>query len=191
MVLPSSNRLEQSQFSYQCGIASKCSVCMYKLICPKSPFCCISGSGCDLTPVLSAISQLNSLVTSSFSTTNGDIASLQTDISSIGATLNTMNESINSIGATVNEILARLPATANASVFSVDPNVSSNTVLMSEMPISNQNVSNDIEEPVTPMTAEVVEPNSLATYVPKDNDTVLVQKKGLFGKTKWVEEKKK
>ena len=178
MVLPSSNRLEQSQFSYQCGTASRCSVCMYKLICPKSPFCCISGSGCDLTPVLSAISQLNSLVTSSFSTTNGDIASLQTDISSIGATLNTMNESINSIGAT-------------ASVFSVDPNVSSNTVLMSEMPISIQNVSNDIEEPVTPMTAEVVEPNSLATYVPKDNDTVLVQKKGLFGKTKWVEEKKK
>lgn len=185
------NSLPQNSGYCQCGAIPRCSVCMYKLICPKSPFCCISGGNCDLTPVLSAISQLNSLVTSNFSTTNSNISNLQTDISSIGATLNTMNNSINSIGAVVNEILSRLPDTANASVLSVDPNVSNDTILMSETPISEQNTSGNIEEPVTPVTAEFVEPNSLTTYTPKDSDTVLVQKKGLFGRTKWVEEKKK
>lgn len=168
---------------------------MYKLICPKSPFCCISGGGCDLTPVLSAISQLNSLITSNFSTTNGNISNLQTDISSIGATLNTMNQSINSIGSVVNEILARLPATANASVLSVDPNEVSNSVsepaLMSNVSVARQNISENTDETPVAMSAEPVEPNSLSTYIPKSNDTVLVQKKGLFGKTKWVEEKKK
>lgn len=191
MVLNNINSLPQGSGYCQCGTVPRCSICMYKLICPKSPFCCISGGNCDLSPVLSAISQLNSLITSNSSNINSAISNLQTDISSIGATLNTMNDSINSIGSVVNEILSRLPATTDASAMSINSADTNNAVLMSESAVSNQKSLDNSNEQITPMTAEFVEPNSLATYSPKDSETVFVQKKGLFGKTKWVEEKKK
>lgn len=186
LVLGNANTLTQSSGYCQCGNIPRCSICMYKLICPKSPFCCISNSGCDLTPVLSAISQLSSTMSSNFSGLNSSIENLQTSINSIGATLNTMNSSINSIGSVVNdintkcdEILSKLPATVqNASVFSVDNNA----------PQSNIEPK---DSDVTPVEAELVNPNSLATYSASEPETVFVQKKGLFGKTKWVEEKKK
>lgn len=152
MVLGNQANVSQSN-AYSCGTPVKCGSCLYKLICERSPFCCIkNNSTCDLTPVMNALSQLQQVL-------ENDLSVLLTNINSVGAAVNAANESLNSIGSVVNEINSKLDNMQNVSL--------------------NSNNSNGLVEASS----------SVVPY--SDDETVLVQKKGIFGKTKWVEEKKR
>lgn len=165
LVLAQQNSFVQPQNNtYNCGTPNKCSMCMYKLICDRSPFCCIKNNGgsCDLTPIINELSQLETSMSNEFSNIN-------TNINSIGATINTLNNSINSIGEAINtmstkidEILSKLNTT--------------NTISGNAVPTVDAEILSENEQGLVPVS--------------NNNETVLVQKKSVFGKTKWVEEKK-
>ena len=165
MVLSQMNNIAQPASNCGCGTINKCSMCVYKLICERSPFCCIKNGGsgtCDLTPVLNAINQLGEAINNKFTNTDANIAS-------IGAALNTMNSSINSIGAAINE--------SNAKLDEILSKLNTSATVTNAIDVSNIEDIKDGENGIIPYSSEP--------------DSVLVQKKTMFGKTKWVEEKKK
>ena len=85
MVLGNQGNVSQSNV-YSCGTPVKCGSCLYKLICERSPFCCIkNNSTCDLTPVMNALSQLQQVL-------ENDLSVLLTNINSVGASVNAAND---------------------------------------------------------------------------------------------------
>ena len=161
LVLAQQNSFSQPNNLCNCGTPNKCYTCLYKLICERSPFCCIkNSSSCDLTPIVNELSQLETAMANQFSNIN-------TNINSIGSTLNTVNSSINSIGAAINEINSKLDEVLSKL---------ENTNSVNSIPVANAETFSGEEQSLIPVTNE--------------SDTVLVQKKSMFGKTKWVEEKR-
>ena len=158
MVLSQSNSFSSNNNHCGCGSTPKCSMCLYKLICDKSPYCCINNScNCDFTPIQNAINQLESEMSNGFS-------NLNTNINSVGALLNVVNNSINSIGAATNEINSKVDE------------------ILTKLPSTNveSESAEKIESQMLPVESNII-PTS------KGNDTVLVEKKNIFGKTKWFE----
>lgn len=155
------NNMQQAN---ACGTTAKCMGCMYKLICPRSPFCCLgNGGSTDLTPVLQAISNLSSSISDAFAGQGAAINGLDSKLNSIGAALNILNENVNSIGALLN--------TVNATVNEINSKITTSATTV---------------ETIQPEEAEA---QGIVPF--EGNDTVLVEKKGIFGKSKWVEEKRK
>lgn len=161
LVLAQQNSFNNPNNSHSCGTVNKCSMCLYKLICERSPFCCIkdSGGNCDFTPIVNELSQLEIAMANEFSNINKNIIENTTNID---AKLDNLTDFAKGINNKLNDIISKLNSLSSVS-------------------------SNEIQT----VNAEIL-PETEQGLVPFSNDdTVLVQKKNVFGKTKWVEEKKK
>ena len=172
--------------SYGCGTTAKCSCCVYKLICPRSPYCTIINNGNNnYETQLLALTQLiaqsfdnqNNLTTQSFENQNNimkqsfneqndnNTQSLSNQSDLIKECCNKVIDSINNLSTQINELQDYIKKNC------CKKNENDNSV-----------ISNDNIEPI----------KDIALYnAQENNDTVLVEKKNIFGKTKWVEEKRK
>lgn len=162
-----------------CGTVSKCSSCNMKLICYKSPFCSIRENNStnsfkyneDIINQLYAISE----------NTNGNINNMNEYFNKIISVLSDLSGNIQDIiknTSQINDILNNIEQ-INKSISELNNKIGSTGVYnINDYVSNNENATTDVSN----------NKNEVAVF---DNQAeVLVQKKGLFGKTKWVSEKK-
>lgn len=170
MVLMPPNNLQ----SNSCGSINKCSDCMYRLICPISPFCSIgnSSSGTSSTDTNSVLSAINE----GFSGQSSNLQSLISMIQTLSNRLNEMNSTINELNTKIDDINSKITSVQPSSISTMSLD-SSDVDIYPPQEINSNSDSN-----------YALDNQGIIPYNPKEG-TVLVEKKGLFGKTKWVEEK--
>jgi hypothetical protein len=154
-----------SDNSRNCGSASKCGNCNLSLVCPKSPYCCIKntggGSSGDIKTLLSAISAENKLLSEGFSVLEQNLTNL---ISQIQDLKQTMIKNSTEINDQLNSVETKIDS----------------------LSFKDSTVDADADIPAV----ETVLDEGLVPYTSSDDveeDKVLVEKKGLFGRSKWVE----
>ena len=165
LILSQQGSFGQNSNSFGCGTANKCSVCLYKLICDRSPFCCIKKEteSCDFTPIINIISQLDNSISNELSNKNISIDNINNNIELLNNRFDEIVSYINSMNSKMDDILAKFE---DSNIFYNNENI-----------ISNAEVLSENEKGIVPFE--------------NNNDPVLVQKKDIFGRTKWVEEKRK
>lgn len=178
MVLNQMNSID----SCGCGTVNRCVGCSMKYVCAKSPYCCISnnGSSIDLAPMLNAISELSNTVSQQ--------SQLLTTIASM---INKIDNEIKTINTNITELSTSITSNLSDLTNKIDTNQTSNDSKLTE--ILNKLPSSANAEPVSLLSGiDSMNDSGLVPYsANSDKETVLVEKKGMFGKTKWVEEKKK
>lgn len=152
---------QNNQNGCGCGV-NKCMNCTWCLICAKSPYCCINGGGscADTQKILDAISNLSQ-----------DLAeTTSTILSTIGTGFTFVNNHIDTIATSIN-------TNVDTKIAGIDTKLDE---ILSRLPVVNNISATDIEAQgaIVPFDASV-----------SDSEPVLVEKKTLFGKTKWVEQK--
>ena len=147
-----------------CGTISKCSGCMFKLICDKSPYCALKDNNNDSEIYQNIQEQLTNIM-SGLSTVNNNIMAVDTNDQKIDSAINSLQTSINLISENINKSLS---------------NINTQLEVLNEKLANNTNgVVN-----VSPNGSDVV------PYTDENQDaTVLVEKKNMFGRSKWVEKK--
>lgn len=147
-----------------CGTISKCSGCMFKLICDKSPYCALKDNNNDSETYQNIQEQLTNIM-SGLSTVNNNIMAVDINDQKIANAIDLLQTSVNLISENVNKLLSN----TNAQLEALNENLANNT--------------NGIIN-VSPSGSDVV------PYTEENQDaTVLVEKKNIFGKSKWVEKK--
>ena len=203
---PNQTNNVNSQNGCGCGTVSKCCSCTFKLICDKSPYCCIcknSGSNCDLTPVLAALSEgfayLNThLETNSaqssddFAYVNNHISELSNDFAYLNnhldEVLNAQTESFSYVNTHITNSTNQLIDIINELSNNINAKLE---IIQSQLNIITDKIP-DIEDNgivTNPLVQNQSVQNAVATLNEVQPADMLVQKKGLFGKTKWVAEK--
>lgn len=147
MVLMQPNMTQQQN---SCGTVAKCSGCIYRLICPISPYCSIKNV--SQSSNFDAVSMQKG-IDSQFESLNSGLVNMDFGIKDIVNSINNINSRLEDIYSKLDKINTQEPVNYNY-----------------------------VEE------TQDGENNGLVPYS-KENQTVLVEKKGLFGKSKWVEEK--
>jgi archaellum component FlaC len=151
--------------SNACGTTSKCGGCVYKLICDRSPYCRIknNSTNLDLSPVTNELTQFESAM-------GKELKTISANMNTVGSNLNVLNNNINNIGTAISEINTKLDE------------------ILSKLSSSKV----ELDDTVQSVDAEEVteDEQGIVPFTNASDDTVLVQKKNIFGKTKWVEEKK-
>lgn len=169
-MIPQNMQSQPSILGNNCGSANKCSSCNMKLICARSPFCCVcntssqSTSNLDLSPIESKIDDL-------FIDINNSIVSIEGNNNSNMQTLaNNLNGKIielqNSFNAQVVELSHKLQ-----SIVETIENVTS-TINSSGVSVLSTQANTSTESGLVPASYSVI----------PDNGTVLVEKKNIFGK---------
>lgn len=155
---------------YECGTANKCMNCNMMYMCARSPYCCFRNNNMDmaqpdLTPLQNAVSGLS-----------GTVAQQAQDIDLLKSNIHEISERINLLNASMSNLVNTMGSEMNKLASKIDSIQSKESVQ-----------TNPVDE-----TFDIKNENSSIVPYSKGNneDTVLVEKKGIFGKTKWVEEKK-
>lgn len=170
MVLMPPNNLQ----SNSCGSVNKCSACMYRLICPISPFCSINNSsgGTNSTNINSVLNVINE----GFNAQSTNLQNLISMVQILSNSLNEMNNTINELNTKIDDINSKITSVQPSSISTISLD-SSDVEIYPPQEINSNNDNN-----------YTLDNQGIIPYNPKEG-TVLVEKKGLFGKTKWVEEK--
>lgn len=178
MVLNQMNRA----VPYECGTVNKCVNCNMMYMCPRSPYCRMGNNNNmdmaqpDLTPLQNTISGLS-----------GMVAQQSQEIDFLKSNVNEINEKINSLHMIMSNLSGSVLSGISALSSKMDGNQTKNEYKASEVPngivLNNSGVSQEVQ-----MQGASMVPYSQSNA---NEDTVLVEKKGMFGKTKWVEEKRK
>lgn len=162
--------------SNECGTANKCVVCNMRFICAHSPYCCVhdkkDSENVDLTPINEKLSDLSDKVqyqSQAFPIIGNAIDGINAKIESLNSGLEKLSELVQIIRDDIK-------------TFNSESSDKLSDILnkVNEKSDNMYNVSEEINSELVPYNTES-----------NNNDTVLVEKKNLFGKTKWVEEKKK
>lgn len=152
-----------------CGTINKCSVCNFKLICDKSPYCMINKiNNVDLTQSFEPLKNQLDSVMSGLSTINNNLMVIDSGNKNILLNISKINESLVSLGNNITEL---------------------NDIISKSLKVINEN-SDESKDVADDTTVENYDINN-SDVVPYANepDTVLVEKKSIFGKSKWVEKK--
>lgn len=152
-----------------CGTINKCSVCNFKLICDKSPYCMINKiNNVDLTQSFEPLKNQLDSVMSGLSTINNNLMVIDSGNKNILLNISKINENLVSLGNNITEL---------------------NDIISKSLKVINEN-SDEIKDVTDDTTVENYDINN-SDVVPYTNepDTVLVEKKSIFGKSKWVEKK--
>lgn len=194
MVLNQTNRVDSN-----CGCNSgKCCNCAFSLICSKSPYCRLKDdneSSFDFQSVLDMIGSGFSYLNGRFDMVNKEnsdgLLYMNNHIDSFFQNFNNIQDAIidlkdlqikdfSYVNNRINEVNTLLSDKIDSAVSEI--NLKLDNILDK---LSNLGTSNIVD-------MDSFDSNGLVPYNTSSNDeTVLVEKKGIFGKTKWVEEKKK
>ena len=172
-----------------CDTVSRCCCCNMRLICAKSPYCVIDDGSGSSDKKLEEIEALIQQLIQSQAVVTQALADLETKADTAQTSLNNLTNNVATVQETSNmtitvlgefqqdtktkldEIYAKVENIQTASATSVDD-------LSTPIDVNSFDVSGD-------------DSKSLAVLKPKEaEETILVEKKGLFGKPKWVEQKK-
>lgn len=169
-----------------CGTASRCCCCNMRLVCAKSPYCVInSGSGSsdkrleEIETLIQQLIQSQSVVVQSLADLETKTGANQTSLNTIATNLVTLQTSVDNLTTVFGEFAQDTKTKLDeiyAKVENIQPTTSA-AKFSTSIDIDASDVSED-------------DSKSLAVLKPKEEETVLVEKKGLFGKSKWVEQKK-
>lgn len=146
-----------------CGTISKCSGCMYKLICDKSPYC-VLGNDKDTDKYKEIQEQLSNIM-SGLSTINNNVMALDIHNQKILSAIDVLQNTINSVEEKTDKILKKIKDKKDDTEECLDNNIEE---------VSKLNVDSSDIVPYTEQSQDA---------------TVLVEKKNIFGKSKWVEKK--
>lgn len=169
-----------------CGTMSRCCCCNMRLICAKSPYCVInSGSGSSDKK----LEEIENLIQQLIQSQAQAIADFETKATAAQASLNTITANIATLQTTSDNL------TTTFSEFAQDTKTKLDEIYakVENIPAASTTSINDLDTPIDVDSSDVSEDDSksLAVLKPKETeDTILVEKKGLFGKSKWVEQKK-
>ena len=169
-----------------CGTMSRCCCCNMRLICAKSPYCVInSGSGSsdkkldEIEALIQQLIQSQSVVVQSLADLETKTDANQTSLNTIATNLVTLQTSVDNLTTVFGEF-AQDTKTKLDEIYAKVENIQPTT--------SAAKFSTPIDIDVSDVSED--DSKSLAVLKPKEEETVLVEKKGLFGKSKWVEQKK-
>lgn len=171
-----------------CGTMSRCCCCNMRLVCAKSPYCVInSGSGSsnkkleEIEALIQQLIQSQSVVVQSLADLETKADTAQTSLNTITTNLATLQTSVDNLTTIFGEF-AQDTKTKLDEIYAKVENIQ----------LTAMSSSNDFDTPIDVNSSDTSEDDSksLAVLKPKEEETILVEKKGLFGKSKWVEQKK-
>lgn len=169
-----------------CGTMSRCCCCNMRLVCAKSPYCVInSGSGSSDKKLEEIETLIQQLIQSQAVVTQA-LADLETKSDTAQASLNTITTSIATLQTTSDNLTTAFGEFAQDTKTKLDE-------IYAKVENINSVSTQSLDAPIDVDSSDVSEDDSksLAVLKPKDEEeTILVEKKGLFGKSKWVEQKK-
>lgn len=159
-----------------CNSNGRCSTCTMSLVCSKSPFCSLNKTkekDVVLEPIINAVGSGFSNINSKMNDFSNYFVALDTivskensDIGQLKTSVQMLIDNINILSTEISDINSKLSKL-------LDSGATVNTI--------SENIPQDINES-----------EGIVPYSNESKETpVLVEKKGLFGKSKWVEEKKK
>lgn len=168
-----------------CGTMSRCCCCNMRLICAKSPYCVInSGSGSSDKK----LEEIETLIQQLIQSQTQALADFETKAIAAQASLNTITANIATLQTTSDNLTTTFGEFAQDTKTKLDEIYAK----VENIPATSTTSINDLDTQVDVDSSDVSEDDSksLAVLKPKEDDTILVEKKGLFGKSKWVEQKK-
>lgn len=154
---------------------SKCISCNFRFVCATSPYCCVNNnaSGMNnanqiLAQFFQKIDEMEKLMAGFIGNQANIISTMSEELKKIDTNMTVINEFISKLSSNVDELKDKIN--------------SSSTILQSQVstPTVNSLDNNSTNNEIMPI-------NNTSN---SKGDTVMVEKKGLFGKTKWVEEKR-
>lgn len=172
-----------------CGTMSRCCCCNMRLICAKSPYCIINGGSGSSDKKLEEIEALIQQLIQSQAVVTQALADLETKATAAQTSLNTITTNIATLQTTSDNLTTTFGEFAQDTKTKLDEIYAK----VENIPVTRTTSINDLDTPIDVDSSDVSEDDSKSLVVlkPKETeDTILVEKKGLFGKSKWVEQKK-
>ena len=169
-----------------CGTMSRCCCCNMRLICAKSPYCVINSGSGSSDKKLEEIETLIQQLIQSQSVAVQSLADLETKTDASQTSLNTITTNLATLQTSVDNL------TTVFGEFAQDSKTKLDEIYAKVENIQPATPTNEFDTPIDVDASDVLEGDSksLAVLSPKEEETILVEKKGLFGKSKWVEQKK-
>ena len=169
-----------------CGTMSRCCCCNMRLICAKSPYYVINSGNGSSDKKLEEIEALIQQLIQSQSVAVQSLADLETKTDASQTSLNTITTNLVTLQTSVDNL------TTVFGEFAQDSKTKLDEIYAKVENIQPATLTNEFDTPIDVDAPDVLEDDSksLAVLSPKEEETILVEKKGLFGKSKWVEQKK-
>ena len=165
-----------------CGTMSRCCCCNMRLVCAKSPYCSIGGNSSDKK--LDEIEALIQQLIQSQAVVTQALADLETKADTAQTSLNNLTNNVATVQETCDMTRTVLGEFQQDTKQKLDE-------IYAKVENINSASTQGLDTPIDVDSSDVSEDDSksLAVLKPKEEETILVEKKGLFGKSKWVEQK--
>lgn len=162
----------------------RCNNCAFALICNKSPYCVLNNLNniqTDLSPVVQTVDEKLYAVTSNMSELNNNIGTVNVSYEQIVDSINNLNKVLENMKLLLNNKFESINTQLNNMLIDFENKINDTN---SKIEAINTNdsvlISNSVENTE----------NAVTPYTNQANDaTILVEKKNIFGKSKWVEKK--
>lgn len=172
-----------------CGTLSRCCCCNMRLVCAKSPYCVIGGGSSSSDKKLEEIEALIQQLIQSQAVVTQALADLETKADAAQTSLNTITANIATLQTTSDNMTTVFGEFAQDTKTKLDEIYAKVENIQTTSTTSVDNLDTPIDVDSSDVSGDGSK--SLAVLKPKDEEeTILVEKKGLFGKSKWVEQKR-
>ena len=180
MILQQQNRMQQSG----CG-SGQCANCTFGLICAKSPYCRIGNLAVQKAEQIDT-ELLSKTVSDSIQHVSAENQQLNQNMVVLNNNIQLIHEVVNKVTQTLIERMEQMNTDLKTEIDSLKEQVANFSSLE-----SGNNGAVVIDANVDNSATNVTSGTNSAGVVPysQTEETVLVEKKGLLGKSKWVEKK--